>query len=367
MTLISMLIALIIERLAVRTKAWQWVSYVQPYLQVSRQGPLANLINHQFGIVLWWLLPSLVVAVVLFTIDFWLVNLLVNTLVLLLCIGCWHYRQLYKQYLNAAERQDQEAAYLVMMQINAHAGIASDELSHGQRLIWINFKYYAAVLFWFALFGAFGAIAYAMLRQLAEPVTYLDLTAKKAPMAKDKAPQDDVQATSMEVVDDTVADAAFEVTAAENSTDSSSSEIFSETSQQTEAQSQSETNTFSENNAQPEESIDVNGRLEQQHRVQGFASDLSHWADWLPVRLFGLGFALVGHFSKASAALIAYLVDSSTPAEIVLADIAKAAEPLPDELRNCNSEVCSLVQLSKRNILFFLALVAVLTLSGLIS
>lgn len=362
MTLISMLIALIIERLAVRTKAWQWVSYVQPYLQVSRQGPLANLIKHQFGIVLWWLLPSLVVAVVLFTIDFWLVNLLVNTLVLLLCIGCWHYRQLYKQYLNAAERQDQEAAYLVMMQINAHAGIASDELSHGQRLIWINFKYYAAVLFWFALFGAFGAIAYAMLRQLAEPVTYLDLTAKKAPTAQDETTQDEVQASSPEA-----ADAAFEVTAAENSTDPSSSETFSEISHQTEAQPQPEIDTFSENNAQPDGSIDETGRLEQQHRVQGFATDLCHWADWLPVRLFGLGFALVGHFSKASAALIAYLVDSSTPAEIVLADIAKAAEPVPDELRNCNSEVCSLVQLSKRNILFFLALVAVLTLSGLIS
>ena len=74
--------------------------------------------------------------------------------------------------MNAAERQDQEAAYLVMLQINNHAGIVSDELSHGQRLIWLNFKYYAAVLFWFALFGAFGAIAYAMLRQLAEPATY---------------------------------------------------------------------------------------------------------------------------------------------------------------------------------------------------
>jgi AmpE protein len=349
MTLISMLIALIIERLAVRTKAWQWVSYVQPYLQVSRQGPLAGLINSQFGIVLWWLLPAIAVAVVLFVVDFWLLNLLVNTVVLLLCIGCWHYRQLYKQYLNAAERQDQEAAYLVMLQINNHAGIVSDELSHGQRLIWLNFKYYAAVLFWFALLGAFGAIAYAMLRQLAEPVTYLDL-------ADVKTSTETVDATSNEVV----TDAAVETAADLDGGDATFAQPGAE-------QTTSTGTAFEQSTAQSAFTAGNNGNLDQQQRIQGFAADLSHWADWLPVRLFGLGFALVGHFSKASAALIAYLVDSSTPAEIVLSDIAKAAEPLPDELRNCSSEVCSLVQLSKRNILFFLALVAVLTLSGLLS
>ncbi len=347
MTLISMLIALIIERLAVRTQAWQWVSYVQPYLQISRQGPLATLMGQQFGIVLWWLLPSLVVALVLVTIDFWLVNLLVNTLVLLLCIGCWHYRQLYKQYLNAAERQDQEAAYLVMMQINADAGIASDELSHGQRLIWINFKYYAAVLFWFAVLGAFGAIAYAMLRQLAEPVTYLPL----AQAHTSTGPELTTAAVANEDVDPTDAPLSETVTPSAD-----------------EMQADRESNAFvpKEADSSPADTSATTASLEQQLRIQGFAADLSHWADWLPVRLFGLGFALVGHFSRASAALIAYLVDSSTPAEVVLADIAKAAEPLPEELRNCSSEVCSLVQLSKRNILFFLALVAVLTLSGLL-
>jgi AmpE protein len=229
-----------------------------------------------------------------------------------------------------------------MVQINHHAGIVSDELSHGQRLIWLNFKYYAAVLFWFALLGAFGAIAYAMLRQLAEPVTYLDV--ERAEHAADKT------AAVAAETDEVVADAAVEAAADLDGVDAT----FCSTSEQADAPESAFT-------AQDQSSID------QQQRVQGFAADLSHWADWLPVRLFGLGFALVGYFSKASAALIAYLVDSSTPAEIVLADIAKAAEPLPDELRNCSSEACSLVQLSKRNILFFLALVAVLTLSGLLS
>ena len=302
MTLISMLIALIVERLAVRSPAWQLVSYVRPYLRYSKAGLLATLMSHQAGVVLWWLLPAIAVTILLVLADFWLVTLLVNTVVLLLCMGCWHYRQLYKQYLNAAERQDQEAAYLVMQQISQQSGMVSDDLTHGERLIWLNFKYYAAVLFWFAVLGAFGALCYAMLRQLAEPVTY---------------PQPDAPADVMATED---------------------------------------------NSSQP-----ADAALAMQQQLQGFAIEMSHWADWLPVRLFGLGLALVGHFSRASAALISYLVDSSTPAEIVLADIARAAEPLPDEQRNCSAESCSLVQLSKRNILFFLAIVAVLTLSGLLS
>ena len=43
MTLICMLIALIIERLAVRSQPWQWLSYVRPYLRLSQRGVLATL------------------------------------------------------------------------------------------------------------------------------------------------------------------------------------------------------------------------------------------------------------------------------------------------------------------------------------
>ena len=77
-------------------------------------------------------MPALLVTVVLALADFWLLTLVVNTLVLLVCIGCWHYRQLYKQYLNAQARGDQQAAFLVMQQIRQQAGVSSTELTHGQ-------------------------------------------------------------------------------------------------------------------------------------------------------------------------------------------------------------------------------------------
>lgn len=336
MTLICMLIALIIERLAVRSQPWQWLSYVRPYLRMSERGVLASLQQHAYGVFLWWLLPALLVTVVLALADFWLLTLVVNTLVLLVCIGCWHYRQLYKQYLNAQARGDQQAAFLVMQQIRQHAGISSAELSHGQQLVWLNFKYYAAVLFWFALLGAFGAIAYATLRQLAEPATYLP---EAAPAT----------ATVQAETETPVTTAAA----------SSSQDALHEASH--EAPLHDATTTT----AEPQQVVAEETPAAQYLRT--VAQDLSHLADWLPARLFGVGFALVGHFSKASASLLSYAADLTTPAEQVLTEVAQAAEPFALEQTNCSDESCSLVQLAKRNILFFLALVAVLTLSGLLS
>lgn len=292
MTLISMLIALIIERLAVRSEAWQFLFYAKKYLSLSHSSGLSKLSDDSKGQYLWVLLPGIVYALVLWLIGSSLVTLILNTLVLLVCIGCWHYRQLYKQYLNASERADNEAAFLTMQQLSADAGLTDADLSYGQRLVWLNFRYYAAVLFWFAILGGAGAITYALLRQLNEPVSW------------DKA-----------------------VKLAEEG---------------------DETGEFVE--ATPD--------------IPAVFQQLIFWADWVPARLFGVGLALVGHFSRASTALLAFLGDFSTPADKVVTTVAKAAEPLPDDAYNCAEETACMVQLAKRNVLFFLALVAVLTLSG---
>lgn len=356
MTLLSMLIALIVERLAVRSPQWQLVSYLRPYLTYANIAPFSAATQPQAGLWLWCLLPAIGVTLLLQLVDFWLFSLVVNTLVLLLCMGCWHYRQLYKQYLNASARDDQQAAFLSMQQLETDAGMSQLQLSYGQRLVWLNFKYYAAVLFWFAVLGAFGALTYAILRLLTEPATYI-AAADSDKIAEDMT-QSEQQATEQ------VADADF----------APSSSAESKAAEQYEAADPA-TNTAAEAQTGAEQDLQqLKARAEQlsqsivlQQRLTAVAGDLSHWADWLPARLFGLGFALVGHFSRAFAILLSYLGDSSTPAGQVLTDIAKAAEPLPEELLNCSTESCSLVQLAKRNILFFLALVAILTLSGALS
>ena len=141
MTLISMLLALIIERLAVRSDAWQAQRYVRAYLRLSLRTPLATLARHQLGQYVWLLLPGAIVALVLCLVDNRLLTLIVNTLVLLIGIGCWHYRQLYKQYLNAQERGDAEAAHLAMQQIRSDSGSNLELNRHGQTLAWLNFRF----------------------------------------------------------------------------------------------------------------------------------------------------------------------------------------------------------------------------------
>lgn len=294
MTLISMLIALIIERLAVRSEAWQFLFYAKKYLSLSQSSGLSKLINESKGQYLWVVLPGILYALVLWLVGSSLMTLVLNTLVLLVCIGCWHYRQLYKQYLNASERADNEAAFLTMQQISADAGLTDTELSYGQRLVWLNFRYYAAVLFWFAILGGAGAMTYALLRQMNEPASW-DKTVKQA---------------------------------------------------------------------DEEDVLEADGVVETTADTQPDFQQLMFWADWLPARLFGIGLALVGHFSRASTALLAFLGDFSTPADKVVTTVAKAAEPLPDDAYNCAEETSCMVQLAKRNVLFFLALVAILTLSG---
>lgn len=343
MTLLSMLIALIIERLAVRGAPWQWVSYFRPYLRASEQGVLAQWSTQPWLTFVWWLLPALLVALCVQLVQFWLFQLMLNVLVLLLCIGCWHYRQRYKQYLNALTRDDQEAAFLLMEQVRAEQGsseLAAEQAADASQWVWLNFRYYAAVLFWYMLLGAFGAVAYASLRQLAEPLTGL-----QPDQAADlqRASAQHTGATSEQpgetVVADAVADAHADATAT--------------------ADSHAATNV----NSEPAAAIYAVWQQQAQTWL--------HWADFLPARLFGLGLALVGDFNRTSALFMQQAGDLTMPASQFYSKLSQVAEPMfqPADGSTADSQQLSrqtvaAVQLAKRNVLFFLALVAILTLSG---
>lgn len=281
MTLISMLLALIIERLAVRSDAWQASRYCRSYVRFSAGSKLSVLSSHSLGQYLWLALPGAVVALLLHWADSHLLTFLVNTLLLLVGIGCWHYRQMYKQYLNAMDRGDEEAGFIAMQQIRTQLGSASEQYSYGQLLLWLNFRYYAAVVFWFLLLGAFGVITYVLVRHLQEAVDEKDAADYAAVLGSDSK-------------------------------------------------------------------VDC----------------VAHWALWFPARLFGLGFALVGHFSRASNALLSYFLDFTASNEQVVIEVATAAEQIPAESINTLDDSSYMVQLAKRNMLFFLAFTAILTLSG---
>jgi AmpE protein len=282
MTLISMLLALIIERLAVRSSAWQANGYCRSYVRFSASSAVSKLASNPLGQYLWLALPGALLALVLCLLDSHLITLVVNTLVLLVGIGCWHYRQLYKQYLNAMERGDEEAGFIAMQQLRTDMGSSREQSSYGQLLVWLNFRYYAAVVFWFLLLGVFGVVTYVLVRHLQEAVAEEDATSYAACLGQDNSA----------------------------------------------------------------------------------VAVLAHWANWFPARLFGLGFALVGHFSRASTALLGYFLDFTADNEQVVVEVATAAETLPQESLNTLEDTSYMVQLAKRNMLFFLAFTAILTLTG---
>ena len=86
--------------------------------------------------------------------------------------------------------------------------------------------------------------------------------------------------------------------------------------------------------------------------------------DWIPVRITALGFLLVGHFSRAFPTWLSYLPDPAVQAKTLLLDVSKQAEEIEPDENDCTEEPCTLVRLAKRNVMFLLVIIALLTLSG---
>jgi AmpE protein len=86
--------------------------------------------------------------------------------------------------------------------------------------------------------------------------------------------------------------------------------------------------------------------------------------DWIPVRITALGFLLVGHFSRAFPTWLGYFPDPAVQAKTLLLDVSKKAEEVEPDENDCTEEPCTLVRLAKRNVMFLLVIIALLTLSG---
>ena len=105
---------------------------------------------------------------------------------------------------------------------------------------------------------------------------------------------------------------------------------------------------------------------ENQYAYQRVLSKIVLIVDWLPIRITAFGFLIVGHFSRALPIWLSFLFDKHTIAKDVLAKVSIAAEDVPVAADAPAQEAITLVRLAKRNIMFLLALIAVLTLTGLV-
>lgn len=169
MILISVILALIIERLAAKEDAWQLNTYVKHFISVSESnGLFSKIYSRRVDFFIWLLLPVLLLFAVSETFDFVLLELAINVVVLLVCFGCAYLREKYKGYLNALQRDDTEAATLYALQLGQKRTEQDCGETLGQTIAWINFRYYGAVIFWFVIFGVCGALGYALIRNFAD-------------------------------------------------------------------------------------------------------------------------------------------------------------------------------------------------------
>ena len=106
---------------------------------------------------------------------------------------------------------------------------------------------------------------------------------------------------------------------------------------------------------------------QQQDTAAAQAGQLMHIVDWLPVRITALGFLLVGHFSRAFPVWLSHFPDPAIEAKTLLVEVSRAAEEVEPDEHDCTEEPCTLVRLAKRNLMFMLVIISLLTLSGWIN
>ncbi|MEP1447468.1 MAG: beta-lactamase regulator AmpE [Paraglaciecola sp.] len=274
MTLISLLLVLLVERVTTKSQYWQGGFYADKYIQLVEPKGWFESSSKSWILALVILLPVLIVYLIVQEFAGGLVELVISTAILMVCVGCPNIRATYKCFLQAANRGDLQACSMYEDQISG-----DDKTTHsfGLNLVWQNYRHYTAVILWFAACGAAGAVFYVLVREM------------------------DAKLAS--------------------------------------------------NNEQ------ISSQIKR----------LLSISDWIPVRITALGFLLVGHFSRAFPTWLGYLPDPSIEAKTLLMQVSKRAEEIEPDDNDCTEEPCTLVRLAKRNVMFLLVIIALLTLSGWIN
>jgi len=317
MSLISLLIALAAERY-LSSPFWQFKTYYQQYLMVLKNfNVLDTSWKNGVATLALLLVPVLAVYLMLLLIDDSFLHLVFSTIILIICFGSFATRDTYKKYLMAAFRGELTTCQLYHSQLIEDKNLS--DMDFGQTLIWLNYRYYIAIMLFFLFFGASGVVFYRLLTTLLEK----------------------------QAVDHT-REVRYEKAADE---------------QVNEGQVEQHLNQDVDEQNLKAESLPT----QMNSDVYSYFNQLLFWLDWLPVRLTSFGYMMVGHFSKALPVWLESFFNINKAADQVLGDVAKKSEDTMIDNQDCTSEPCLLVRLAKRNVLLLLAVVAVLTLSGVIS
>lgn len=281
MTLFTLLLVLAWERLFKQGQRWQLDFYLErEFRRFSRpslwQTLLLALVGMAAVALAQWLARGWL---------FGLPHLLLWVAVGLLCIGAGEVRLHYHRYLMAAQRGEADACREMAAELALIHGLPAEagererlqELQNA--LLWINYRFYLAPLFWFIVAGPYGPVALA---------GYTVLRARQSCLARHHTPLD---------------------------------------------------------------------------RARSGVDALLHWLDWIPVRLAGVAYALLGHGEKALPAWFAALLDVRSSQYWVLTRLAQfslAREPHVDPIATPKAAVA----LAKKVTLVIVVVVALLTIYG---
>lgn len=114
------------------------------------------------------LAPTLLMGVVLLLADTVLLTFIVQTLVLSLALGMADFRHIFRCFKDASKRGDIQAAYLyVGMLTQRQPAGESPDTCMAKAVLWLSYRYYAAIIIIFAALGVPGVLLYCTARMLA--------------------------------------------------------------------------------------------------------------------------------------------------------------------------------------------------------
>ncbi|MBJ8977038.1 beta-lactamase regulator AmpE [Citrobacter freundii] len=281
MTLFTTLLVLIVERLFKLGEHWQLDHRVEAFFRRIKHFSMMRTV----GITLIAMGVTFLLLRALHGLLFNVPLLVAWILIGLLCIGAGKARLHYHAYLNAAARDDAHAREAMASELTLIHGVPPDcdereflrELQNA--LLWNNFRFYLAPLFWMIVSGPWGPVTL---------VGYAFLRAWQSWLARYQTPH---------------------------------------------------------------------------QRLQSGIDAILHVLDWIPVRLAGVVYALLGHGEKALPAWFASLADLHTSQYQVLTRLAQfslAREPHTDKVETPKAAV----SMAKKTSFVVVVIIALLTIYG---
>ncbi|MBI1677999.1 beta-lactamase regulator AmpE [Escherichia coli] len=281
MTLFTTLLVLIVERLFKLGEHWQLDHRIEAFFRRTKHFSMMRTV----GMTLIAMGVTFLLLRALHGLLFNVPLLVAWILIGLLCIGAGKARLHYHAYLNAAARDDAHARDAMASELTLIHGVPPDcdereflrELQNA--LLWNNFRFYLAPLFWLIVGGPWGPVTL---------VGYAFLRAWQSWLARYQTPH---------------------------------------------------------------------------QRLQSGIDAILHVLDWIPVRLAGVVYALLGHGEKALPAWFASLADLHTSQYQVLTRLAQfslAREPHADKVETPKAAV----SLAKKTSFVVVVVIAVLTIYG---